>query len=164
MENRNEKISVRSFVSLLMTFDFIALALSGICLYFSPQCSVAEKLGWKMLWLEKDQWSCIHMASAFLFLILAGFHLLIYNWKALISYMKPRAKRILSMRRELFYSLVAALVLFLGAALILPPFRFLSSFNDAIKMQYREKMKSGYNSAQNGLEMERGRGGGRGRK
>lgn len=139
MENKKMKISVRSFITLLLTFCFIMLALSGICLYVAPQCRVAEEIGWRMLVLKKDQWASIHMTSALVFLILSIIHLLIYNWKAFVAYLKPRASRILSMRPELLFSLLAAVTLLIGAALIVPPFSILPDTHDAIQMHYREK-------------------------
>ncbi len=133
------KISIRSFVTLLLTFGFIMLALSGICLYVAPQCRVAEEIGWRMLGLEKGQWESIHMTSALVFLVLAGIHLLVYNWKLFVAYLKPKASRILAMRPELLFSLLVALILLIGAALIVPPFSIFPETHDAIQMHYREK-------------------------
>jgi len=151
------KISIRSFITLLLTFCFIMLALSGICLYVAPQCRVAEEIGWRMLGLKKDQWASIHMTSALVFLILSIIHLLIYNWKTFVAYLKPRASRILSMRPELLFSLLAAVTLLIGAALIVPPFSILPDTHDAIQMHYREK--SGIDD--NTDERREGRGRGR---
>lgn len=68
--------------------------------------------------LEKGQWESIHMTSALVFLILASIHLLVYNWKVFAAYLKPRASRVLSMRPELLFSLLAAVILFIAAARI----------------------------------------------
>lgn len=157
MKNKKMKISIRSFITLLLTFCFIMLALSGICLYVAPQCRVAEEIGWRMLGLKKDQWASIHMTSALVFLILSIIHLLIYNWKTFVAYLKPRASRILSMRPELLFSLLAAVTLLIGAALIVPPFSILPDTHDAIQMHYREK--SGIDD--NTDERREGRGRGR---
>ena len=157
MKNKKMKISIRSFITLLLTFCFIMLALSGIFLYVAPQCRVAEEIGWRMLGLKKDQWASIHMTSALVFLILSIIHLLIYNWKTFVAYLKPRASRILSMRPELLFSLLAAVTLLIGAALIVPPFSILPDTHDAIQMHYREK--SGIDD--NTDERREGRGRGR---
>ncbi len=148
MKNRREKASTRIFVSLLLTFVFTILTLSGICLYVAPQCSVAEEIAWRMLGLEKGQWESIHMTSALVFLVLAGIHLLVYNWKVFVAYLKPKTSRILSMRSELLFSLLAAVILLIGAALIMPPFSILPDTNDAIQMHYREK--SGFDDNSDG--------------
>ena len=154
MQDKKEKLSIRSFVSLLLTFGFIMLAVSGICLYVAPQCRVADEIGWRMLGLVKAQWESIHMTSAFVFLILAVVHLLVYNWKAFVAHLKPRAARILAMRPELLYSLVAAVILLVGAALIVPPFSLLPDAHHEIQMHYREE---------SGIDEERNDAAGRGR-
>jgi len=158
MKNR-EYISIRRFVSLLLTFSFVMLAVSGICLYVAPQCRVAEEIGWRMLGLAKDRWESIHMTAALAFLILTLIHLLVYNWKTFVSYCKPKAARILSMAPELALSVVIAVLLLVGAALILPPFSFLPDVHDAIQSHYREK--SGIDERGDGRGEGR-RGGGRG--
>lgn len=136
---KSDGISIRAFVSLFLTFTFLALAISGICLYVAPQCRVAEEISWRMLGLAKDQWASIHLSSALAFLVLGLIHLLIYNWKVFTAYLKPRAKKILSMRPELLGALVVSLVLLVGAALIIPPFSLLPETHDAIQMHYREQ-------------------------
>lgn len=132
-------ISIRAFVSLFLTFTFLALAISGICLYVAPQCRVADEISWRMLGLAKDQWASIHLSSALAFLVLGLIHLLIYNWKVFTAYLKPRAKKILSMRPELLGALVVFLVVLVGAALIIPPFSLLPETQDAIQTHYREQ-------------------------
>jgi len=79
------------------------------------------------------------MTSALVFLVLAGIHLLVYNWKVFVAYLKPKANRILFMRPELLFSLLVALILLIGAALIVPPFSLLPETHDAVQIYYREK-------------------------
>ena len=136
---KSDGISIRAFVSLFLTFTFLALAISGICLYVAPQCRVAEEISWRMLGLAKDQWASIHLSSSLAFLVLGLIHLLVYNWKVFTVYLKPRATKILSMRPELLGALIVSLVLLAGAALIIPPFNLLPETHDAIQMHYREQ-------------------------
>jgi len=156
MKNREKKASTRIFATLLLTFSFIMLTLSGICLYVAPQCSVAEEIAWRMLGLEKGQWESIHMTSALVFLVLASIHLLMYNWKVFVAYLKPWASQILPIRPELLFSLLAAVIFLIGAALIVPPFSILPDTNNAIQMHYREK--SGIDDNSDGRHEGRGRG------
>lgn len=148
-----ETISIRSFVSLLLTSSFIMLALSGIVLYVAPQCRVADIIEWRTLGLAKDQWASVHMTAAFVFLILAVIHLVVYNWKRFVAYLKPGRRRILALRPELLYSLLVAVVLLAGAALLLPPFNLLPDTHEAIQLHYREN---------SGIDERDGRGRGRG--
>ena len=160
---KKEGISIRSFVSLLMTICFILLGLSGILLYTAPQCRVADEIGWRVLGLAKDQWSSVHMTMALIFLVLAVIHLIIYNWNVFVGYLKPRQKRILFMRRELFYSLVAGVILLAGAAMLFPPFHLLPDYHHEIQMYYREKSGIDDDNNETAKEREkRGRGEGRG--
>ncbi len=157
---KNKTISVRVCISLMLTFCFIALALSGIVLYMSPQCRVADLISWKLLGLEKGRWVSIHLTSALVFLVLALIHLLVYNWKVFVGYLKPKKKQSFLLRPELLCSLIAALILFVGAALNINPFGLLPDTRDAIQKHYREK--SGIDERHKDIErqaMQRGLGG-----
>ncbi len=132
-------LSIRGFVSLLLSFGFLFLAISGIILFAAPPCRVAEEISWKVLGIAKDQWSSVHMTFALIFLIMAVIHLVVYNWKIFYGYMKSGKRQILSMRPELLYALVLTVILFAGAVLMLPPFNLLPDANEAIKGHYREQ-------------------------
>lgn len=138
MQEKGE-FSIRGFVSLLLTLSFIMLALSGIILYTAPQCRVAEILSWRALGLVKGQWESLHMSAALVFLIVAVVHLIIYNWKRFVAYLKPGQTRRFALRPELFYSLIVAGMLLVGAALMWPPFHLLPDTHDAIQARYREE-------------------------
>ena len=133
-------ISIRGFVSLLLLFCSVPLALSGIFLFTAPQCWVAEEISWTMMGLAKDQWASVHMTFALVFLIVAVVHIVVYNWKPLVGHMKPgKRKQALSMRPELLVALVIAVIFLVGAALIILPFSLLPDTHDAIQRYYREK-------------------------
>ncbi len=128
---------MRSFFSLFLTFTAILLALSGIVLFLSPPSRVASDISWTFLWLGREQWLSLHLCTAFVVLILTLIHLLVYNWRVFVSYLKTRDRKVLSLRPGLFYSLLATVVILLGSALLLPPFNMVPEAREGIKDYYR---------------------------
>ena len=141
----SRNFSVRAVISLLLVFSFLGLAVSGVVIYFAPQCSVAEAMGWSVAGLSKAQWSSLHMSSALSFLILAGVHLFVYNWKPFINYLKQKrvqkgeTRKINLFKPEVLTSFVLAIIILGGSAWILYPFSLLPETSDTIKQNYREQ-------------------------
>ncbi len=139
MQSKENNFSLRVFLTLILTFCFIVLALSGISLYAAPQCRVADEISWRMLGLAKEQWNSLHLTTALITLILIFVHLLVYNWQPIKNYFKPKALKVLGLRPELFFSLLVAAVLVLGSALFWPPFNLLPESHEAIEQYYRDQ-------------------------
>ncbi len=133
--------SMRSFTSLLLAFSFLALALSGIILYFAPQCSVAEAMGWTAAGLTKDQLTSLHMSTALMVVILSLFHLFVFNWKTFVHHLKIRRGKapIRFFKPEVLTSFVLAIFIIGGSAWILYPFSLLPEGHEAIEQYYRDK-------------------------
>ena len=122
----------RSLTSLLLTWAFLLLSLSGIILYIAPRCSVALRINWTMLALSKEIWSALHIASALAILIAAAFHLY-FNWAAFMNHLRQKAQGTFKLHRELFVSLALILLLFLGVYYAVPPFSTLVEVHESIK-------------------------------
>ena len=158
MKKEKPSFSNRGFTSLLLAFSFVGLALSGVVMYVAPPCSVASVINWKLLMITKDQWASIHQVSALTMLVLAVFHLFVFNWRPFKCYWrrrKSRSQRIgqqipgkglfsrIVMPVELFAALVAAIILYAGAVSLMAPFGWLHDGSEAIKEQYREEVDTG---------------------
>lgn len=76
-----------------MLVSFVLLILNSIVLYIVPEGRVAYWADWRFWGLTKTEWGDQHVTIGFLFL-LAGFLHLFYNWAAVKSYLKNRAKEI----------------------------------------------------------------------
>lgn len=145
---------------MLMAFSFLGLAISGVVMYIAPPCSVADRIGWTVFALSKDQWASMHHVSALFILVLAILHLFVYNWKTFMCYLRDRrskrqAERELEqegsrtgaarfrMPKELIAALVAATIMYAGALTLIAPFGWLHEGSDAIKEHYRQEAPSG---------------------
>ena len=142
---------------MLMAFSFLGLAISGIIMYIAPPCSVADRIGWTVMALGKDQWASMHQASALFVLILSLIHLFVYNWKTFMCYLRDRrskrqAQRAFeesgteaakfSMPKELILALLVAGIMYAGAITFIAPFGWLHEGSDAIKEHYRKEVPS----------------------
>ena len=154
MNNRKTPFSYRAFVSILMAICFLGLAISGIVMYIAPPCSVAEATGWMFTGITKVQWSSLHQVMALIIVVLALFHLFIYNWKPFLCYFRGRKARSLSKNklkdssslqskvpREVYFATLAAIILYAGALTLIPPFGWLHDGQDLIKDSHRESVE-----------------------
>lgn len=134
-----KKFSIRAWVSLLLALTFIAVAVSGVILYFAPPASVARTTGWTLAALDRDQWLAIHVTISLVFLVVAMVHMLVYNWGCLMAYMKQKNPSRLKIRWELVAALAVFAMLLAGSISAVPPFSTVMGWQDAIKDHYREQ-------------------------
>ncbi len=154
MKKSRKSFSTRGFVSLLMAFSFAGLALSGIVMYFAPPCSIADATGWTILAMTKTQWASLHQVSALVILVLAVIHLFVYNWNSFMCYFRQRGSHRrklekstetmsgfarIRISKEVFASVLVAIVLYLGALTLMTPFGWLHAGSDAIQDYYRQE-------------------------
>jgi len=152
MKAASKPFHTRGFVSMLMAFAFFGLAVSGVIMYIAPPCSVADRIGWSMLALSKDQWASTHQVSALFILVLAIIHLFVFNWKTFMLYLRDRRSRKMAQRemeqdperasrfripRELIAALVVAAVMYAGALTFIVPFGWLHDGSEVIKEYYQ---------------------------
>lgn len=122
----------RGFFSLLLFSSFTLLLVTGVILYVTPKGRVAHWTGWTVLGLEKEEWSAIHMTSAILVLIAAGFHLY-YNWGIFWGYIKRKAQATLNLKREMALAIVLCIITLFGTLYNVPPFGTILQWNEDIK-------------------------------
>ena len=127
------KFNGRSFTSFIIAFSFVILILTGIVMYIIPAGRVAYWTGWKLLSVSKDGWQTIHTVSALLFAIFGIIHLLTYNWKPFWNYVTSKSKKGLKRPWELILALSLVLVLTVGSALYVPPFKSLMDLGEYFK-------------------------------
>jgi len=130
----------RALTSFFVTLGFLILALTGTALYLSPQGRVAHWTAWRLAGLEKEQWSALHMAAGFLFIVAAAFHLY-FNWGIFVSYIKK--VKGLNLKKEMAIALVVAALLLAGTLLQWPPFHYVTQLNDAIKAHWNTRSAAG---------------------
>jgi uncharacterized protein DUF4405 len=121
-KERSKPFHTKGFVSLLITLSFLVMVVAGGVLYISPKGRVAHWTGWMVAGLDKEQWSAVHMAASFVFVVAAGFHLYL-NWASFWSYLKARAVSGLNLKRELALALVLMAVCVAGTIADVTPFK-----------------------------------------
>lgn len=125
----------RGFASLLTTFSFIVMSLSGFLLFIVPQGRIAEWTEWRMLALSKSQWGDIHITTSLLFLLAGAYHIVL-NWRTLMNYFTAKRESGLMMRRELAITGVVTAFCIAGAVYQVPPLSYVLTLNNAIKQAW----------------------------
>jgi len=125
----------KGFASLLTTFSFVVMTVSGILLFIVPQGRVAEWTDWSLFGLSKSDWGNIHITTSLMFLISGAYHIWC-NWRTLVNYFTSKRESRLFMRREIAISAVVTLFFVVGAVYQAPPLSYVLTLNNAIKMAW----------------------------
>ena len=125
----------KGFASLLTTFSFIVMSLSGILLFIVPQGRIAEWTEWRMLGLAKSQWGDIHITTSLMFLLAGAYHIAL-NWRTLVNYFTTKREKGLMMQRELAISGVVTVFCIAGAVYQVPPLSYVLTLNNTIKQAW----------------------------
>ena len=114
--------NVRAFISFLILFAFLVMSITGIVLYLSPPGRDANWINWEMAGLLRTQWAAIHTVFSWLFIISGAIHLLVYNLKPVLNYLRDTATRSFKMTAELAGATALTLVMAAGVYFFIPPF------------------------------------------
>ncbi|BCO08315.1 hypothetical protein GF1_06910 [Desulfolithobacter dissulfuricans] len=131
-------MNLRKITSLTMLISFVLLVVTSIILYIVPQGRVAYWADWKLWGLTKSQWGDLHINLGFLFL-LAGFLHIVYNWKAIVAYLKDKSRQLKIFTANFNVALLLTLVVALGTYFQVPPMSTVINISDAIKDAAAEK-------------------------
>ena len=134
-------MNIRRVTSLTALLSFILLFITIIVLYIVPQGRVAYWADWRLWGLTKSQWGNIHINVGLLFLLSIFLHIY-YNWKALLNYLKNKAKNLKILTREFNAALVLICLFSVGTVLEVAPFVWVlelnAHFKDQAAAQYGE--------------------------
>lgn len=131
-------MNLRKITSLTMLISFVLLVVTSIILYIVPQGRVAYWADWKLWGLTKSQWGDLHINLGFLFL-LAGFLHIVYNWKAIIAYLRDKSRQLNIFTANFNVALLLTLVVALGTYFQIPPMSTVINISDTIKDAAAEK-------------------------
>ncbi len=84
-------MSFRRIVSLSLMLSVATMLTTSIILYIVPQGRVAYWAEWKLWGISKSQWGNLH-TNLGLFMLIAAFFHVYYNWRPLTSYLKNKAR------------------------------------------------------------------------
>jgi hypothetical protein len=131
-------MKVRKITSLTASLSFICLVLTGVILYIVPQGRVAYWADWHLWGLTKTEWGNIHINLGLLFLLTIFLHIY-YNWKAIVSYLKNKAKQVTVFTKNFNIALFIIFVFIAGTYMEAPPFRWVLEISETIKDAAAEK-------------------------
>jgi hypothetical protein len=128
----NGKFNYRAFVSVLAGFTFLAMAVTGLVMFFAPSCRIARDTSWTVGGYSKEQWTAVHVWFSIAFVIAAAFHVYL-NWAALTNYFKTRLHQGFAFRPEWVSALVICAVIGIGTVYEVAPFSSLTAWKEAFK-------------------------------
>lgn len=135
------KFSFKTFTSFLLALTFLALTVSGVMLFLSPPGRVAHWTNWTLLGLGKEEWGSLHILMALVFLIGSLFHLLKFNWKVFLHYLKTKSKGF-QHQKELVASVCLFMLVLGGTLLQVPPFISVIALHEEIKGSWEEQSEA----------------------
>ena len=127
----------RALTSVVITFSFAVLALSGVVLAFAPPGRVANWTDWTMLTMRKSQWGNIHTWFGLMFVIAGMIHLVL-NWRPLLGYFKSKLTRHYSFRREWVLGVALFAAIFVGTRMEVPPFSTVLSLTESVRLGWEK--------------------------
>ncbi|MEA3365078.1 MAG: DUF4405 domain-containing protein, partial [Candidatus Hydrogenedentes bacterium] len=137
---RRKPFNGRGFISFVLLLSFIVMTVSGVVLYVAPKGRVANWTGWAVWGLDKEEWAALHTVISLLFVVVTPLHIY-YNWAVFWNYFKRRFEKGFNLKREFAISVVVCAVFVVGSIWQIPPFHYLTRWNDSIK-DYWERVSA----------------------
>ncbi len=134
MDNKLDN-SKRKYISIGTTMSFLVLLFSGIALYLAPNCRVADAIGWRFCFLDKESLESVHITFSLVFIILSILHVM-YNWKALVSYLRNGFGVFAGLNRAVVISGAVTVLLFVMSVFRVPPVGWLHGAHEYIKFSW----------------------------
>jgi len=121
---------MRKYVSLFLLWSLIALIFTGIVQYIMPHGRVAYWTDWRLLGLDKDQWTSIHIVFALIMLVAGILHIYL-NWNSIVRYLKGVGSKLLT--TESLITALVSITLLITSIYNLPPSKTLMDLQSKIK-------------------------------
>lgn len=139
--NKARGFYLRGFISLFLVSSVLAEFVSGLVLYVAPSGRVAQTTNWELLWLGKTQWEAMHTVFSFLWILPLGLHLF-FNWKPILSYLKDRATKAYTLKRELLAALALTGFFSLASVYNWTPVREVMAFGEGFSSFWENRGRS----------------------
>jgi len=137
-----EKFHYRGFISFTLLVSFLVMCISGVVLYICPSGRIAHWTDWRLLGLTKESWDAVHTISSLLFLIVAIFHLFLFNWRAFWNYIKRKTQAGIRLKKELAIALILNIIILVGTIAYVPPFSSIMDLGGQIKESWAVSKKA----------------------
>ena len=125
-------MTLRKITSLTALLSFIGMVATSLVLYIEPHGRVAYWSDWTLLGLDKTRWGDLHINMGLLFLLCLSLHIY-YNWKAIVAYLKNKARQLRIFTPDFNVALVLTLAILVGTLLAVPPFNWPLLLNTHLK-------------------------------
>lgn len=135
--NEKSAFRFRPFISVLTTFSFLIIAVTGAVLYITPPGRVANWTNWTFWGLGKHQWGALHICFSAIFLLCCLVHIWL-NRKPLFRYFVRDAASAKSFRFEWVAALLLCVLVFWGSLKPFVPFSSLLDWNEQIKFSWEQ--------------------------
>ena len=132
------RLQGRALASVMVTFSFLILTLSGLILAISPPGRVANWTDWSLLALRKSEWGNLHIWFSLVFLTASGFHIFL-NWRPLLGYFKSKMNQSYSFRFEWVLGALLCAVVFIGTRQEWPPFSTVLAATEGIRGSWEKQ-------------------------
>jgi hypothetical protein len=131
-EKTKEPFNRRAFVSVLVGFTFLVMAVTGLVMFVAPSCRIARDTAWTVWGLDKDHWAGVHVWFSLAFIVASAFHIYL-NWAALVNYFKTKLHQGLAFRTEWVSALVICGIIYAGTVHDVAPFSSLVVWKESFK-------------------------------
>ena len=128
-----KKFSFGVFTSFILAWTFLLLIVSGAVLYVAPPGRIANWTRWQLMILTKEQWQAVHTLTALTFLVGGIFHLLKFNWRPFLAYLKRKGAGGFQYRHEMLFSIVLFSAVLAGTVAQLAPFASVMAIGESIR-------------------------------
>jgi len=131
-DTTHQPFNKRAFVSVLVGFSFILMAVTGGVLFFAPSCRIARETSWSFLGHSKDQLVAVHIWFSIAFSITAIFHIYL-NWAAIKRYFSTKLRQGIAFRLEWVTALIICCLIYAGTIGEVAPFSSLMALEESYK-------------------------------
>lgn len=132
-------MNMKKITSMTLMISGIILIFNSVVLYVVPEGRISNWADWRFLGLTKGDWAAQHITVGILFGV-AGILHLYYNWKAIVAYMKNKAREMKVFTGAFNVALILSVVFVVGTYYDVPPLStiidFSESFKDAAAKKY----------------------------
>ncbi len=129
---------MRRITSLTLVLSFVFLILTSVILFIAPEGRVAYWSDWHLIGFTKTQWSALHTNLGFLFL-LAGLMHLWFNWRAVLAYLKNKARQMVVFTPAMTAALLITILFTAGTLALWPPFSSILDVGQYFKDQASDR-------------------------
>lgn len=131
-------MNLKKITSLTMLLTMVIMTYTGIILFIAPPGRVAHWANWELLGLDKEEYGALHSTLMVLFIAATILHIY-YNWKAITTYMKNKAKEMVVFTKDMVIAVLVTALFVVGTLSEVKPFSSFLMFGEDIKESWEKE-------------------------